>query len=439
MFEQSIASVSELYSPSHTQHLLMQYEAAMARVQSRHDIIPAAAAAEITRTASVAHVPLEAVDRERLNVGHPMVSLLNAWSKVLQGDAAQWLHYGATTQDIHDTVQLYQLRTAARHLSAQLREAEAAMLHLAAAHRSTPMIGRTVGRHALPITFGLKVSSWLAENRRSIARLASWAARSDTGMLSGAVGSYAALGEEAFALEAEVLRELGVGEPLSVDWKGSRDMHAEYGGIASLVAGTWRKIAQEVFLLQGDDIRELEDPNNFVGSSTMPHKQNPDNARKIVAIARSIPHHAAVLYDWMVSIHERDQISNADALGPLAIDLDRMMQLAIRMVSSLVVRPDNMRANLGRTRGLIMAEAAMFVLGQHIGKMDAHAVVRRAAREATRDNCTLTQALATQPEVIPLAAGIDFAKLLEPADYVGLAPAVVDRTIAFIEAARELD
>src|SRR5690606_36097903 len=145
------------------------------------------------------------------------------------------------------------------------------LVPLAHQHRATPMIGRTVGRHALPITFGLKVCSWISENRRSIERLQSWINRSNTGMLTGAVGSYAALGQDALALEKDVLHEFGVGDPLPVDWKGSRDMHAEFGGLAAIVASTWRRIAQEIFLLQSDDIRELEDPSPFVGSSTMPH------------------------------------------------------------------------------------------------------------------------------------------------------------------------
>jgi len=276
----------------------------------------------------------------------------------------------------------------------------------------------------------------MTENRRSIERLESWMQRSNTGMLSGAVGTYAALGEDAFALEGEVLQAFGSGPPLLVDWKGSRDMHAEFGALASIVAATWHRIAQEVFLLQGDDIRELEDPSPFVGSSTMPHKANPDNARHLIAIARRIPHEAAVLLDWMVSIHERDQISNADSLATLTIDLARMLVIAQRMVRHLVVRPENMRDNIARTNGLIMAEPAMFLLGRQIGKQHAHALVRRVSAQARQAGHSLIAALEEAPEIRSLAEPPDLADLADPTRYLGEAAAVVDRTVAWIKQVR---
>lgn len=428
-----------LYSAHGTQQLLMRYEAALARVQARRGIIPVQAAREIERTASTDFVTPEAVAEARKAAGHPMVSLIRAWTAVLRGDAAQWLHYGATTQDAMDTVQLLQLRMATRHVVSLMRDAEGGLLRLAAEHRATPMIGRTVGRHALPITFGLKVASWMTENRRSIERLDAWCRHSDTGMLSGAVGTYAALGDDALALEAEVLQEFGVGAPLAADWKGSRDMHAEFGALASIAAGTWRRIAQEIFLLQGDDIRELEDPSGFVGSSTMPHKANPDNARHIIAIARRIGRESGVLLDWMVSIHERDQISNADSLGVVATDLSRMMAIAVRMVNHLVVRPGNMRNNIDRTNGLIMAEPAMFLLGAQIGKQHAHGLVRRVAAQARQSGRTLVDELRDAPEVQALAQRPDLDSLADPTQYLGDAIAVVDRAVAAIEAARIAD
>jgi adenylosuccinate lyase len=430
------APARELFTAASTQQLVMQMEAALAAVQVRRGTVPASAAHEIARTASVRHVSPEAVEAERSTAGHPMTSLLNVWARVANGDAGQWLHYGATTQDIYDTVQLMQLRRSCALLVEQLRAAEAGMLVLARHHRATPMIGRTVGRHALPITFGLKVASWMGENRRAIERLQAWTARCDTGILSGAVGSYAALGPEAFAIEAELMQELGVGAPLAVDWKGSRDMHAEFGALLSIASQTWRKIAQEVFLLQGDDIRELVDPSPTVGSSTMPHKVNPNHSRTIMMLARLIPGHAAVLHDWMISIHERDQVSSAGTLATLVADCERLFDCAVRLVEDIIVLPDNMLRNIGRTNGLIMAEHAMFVLATYIGKQRAHSVVRRAAQQACDAHTTLLDALNLQPEVCAISPTPDLHALLSPADYIGLAPQVVDRAILNIEACR---
>lgn len=210
-------ATADLFSRAATQQKLMQMEVALAQVQARRGIIPKAAADEIARTASIDFVLPQRVAEEQRRVGHPLVALINVWAKVTQGDAGEYIHYGATTQDIYDTVQLAQCRDAARIFIADLRQVEEGLLRLAQEHRATPMIGRTVGRHALPLTFGVKVGSWLGENRRNIERLKGWLDRSNTAMLSGAVGSYAALGADAFAVEADVAKELGTGAPLTAD------------------------------------------------------------------------------------------------------------------------------------------------------------------------------------------------------------------------------
>ena len=438
LLAQEPRTMTELFSAASTQQMLMRMEVALAKVQARHGIIPAEAAAEIERTANVQMVTPAAVAEERRKVGHPLVALLNVWAKVAQKGAGEWIHYGATTADIYDTVQVMQARQAARMLIADLKRAEESMLKLAETHRATPMIGRTVGRHALPITFGLKVSVWLAENRRDIERLQGWLARTNAGMVSGAVGSYAALGPKAFQVEAEVSKALGLGEPWPADWKGSKDMFAEYGALLAITAKTWGKIGQEIFLLQGDDFRELEEASLAVGSSTMPHKVNPAHSRTVVQYSRVVPHQAEVLLDWMVSIHERDQISNADAIGEISVSADRLAKAAAQMMESVRVLPENMRRNLGRTNGLIMAEQAMFLLGEKIGKHTAHEEVRIAARAAWEKGTTLEAELAARPGVAKYVTA-DFRKQLEPAAYLGLAPESVDRTVAAIKKARAAD
>jgi len=429
-------TVAELFSRPQTQAQLMRIEVALARVQARRGIVPHEAAEEIARTATLQAVPPAAVAEEQRRVGHPLVALLNAWARVTQNGAGEWIHYGATTQDIYDTAQVIQTREAMRRMIATMERAEAAMLRLAEAHRATPMIGRTVGRHALPMTFGLKVSSWLAENRRNIDRMNGWLSRTNTGMLSGAVGSYAALGRDAFAIEAELMHEIGLGEPWPVDWKGAKDMFAEYGALLGIAARSWARVAQEVFLMQGDDLRELGDPGSEVGSSTMPHKVNPGASRTVLALSRVVPHQAETLGEWQVSIGERDQISNADTLGEVSASMDRLLTAAAGMMENLQVFPDNMRRNLGRTNGLIMAEHAMFLLGERLGKHTAHEEVRLAARAAWDRGSTLVEEIAARPGLAAVVAELDLANQLDPARYLGLAPETTDRTVAAIRAAR---
>ena len=432
-------TVAQIFGPENSQALLMRMEVALAKVQARRGIIPASAAKEIERTGSPAFVSLAAVDAERAKVGHPMVALINAWAKVAQGDAGEYIHYGPTTQDIYDTTQLIQMRQSAVLMIGQMRELEAAMLKLAKEHRSTPMIGRTLGRHALPLTFGAKVASWAAENRRNIERLKGWAQRSNATMISGAVGSYASMGDTAFEVEAEVARELGTGAPLPIDWKGSKDMHAEYGSLLAIASKTLGKIGQEVFLLQGDDIRELEDPNPGVGSSTMPHKINPQYSIPMVKASRVVPHQAQVLQDWMMTIYERDQISNADMLGEISKTFDGQLKSANAMMRGLKVHPENMERNLMRTHGLIMAEEAMFLLGREVGKHTAHQEVNAAARVAWDKGTSFTLEIRARPKLADAARKMDLDAALDPRKYIGQAPQAVDRTVAFIEKAREAD
>ncbi len=429
-------SVAEVFARPAQQALLMRIEVALAQVQARHGVIPAEAAAEIARTGNTAMVTPEAVAEERRKVGHPMVSLINVWARVARGNAGEFIHYGATTQDIFDTAAILQCRQATELMLGRMLAAEAAMVRLAEAHRATPMIGRTVGRHALPITFGLKVSSWMAENRRNIERLRGWLARTDTGMLSGAVGSYAALGPQAFAIEAELMRELGLGAPWPADWKGAKDMFAEWGALLAVSARSWGRIAQEIFILQGDDIREVVDPSDSVGSSTMPHKVNPGHSRTVVAQSRLVPALAVVLQDWQVSIGERDQISNAETLGELGAAMDRLLVAAAALMQGLEVLPDNMRRNLGRTNGLIMAEHAMFLLGERIGKHTAHEEVRQAALSAGRNNTTLVAEIMARPALAAAARGLDLQRELDPTRYLGLSPEATDRAVAAVRAAR---
>lgn len=432
-------TTTEIFSRTATLQRLMNMEVALAQVQARRGVIPNAAALEIQRTADTKLVTPEKVAAEQRKVGHPLVALINVWASVTKGDAGEFIHYGATTQDIYDTVQLAQCRDAAKVIIQDLLNVEAELLKMAKEHRATPMIGRTVGRHALPFTFGVKVGSWLAENRRNIERLKAWRLRSDTTMLSGAVGSYAALGPQAFDIEKELSQAMGTGEPFTADWKGARDMYGEYGQLLALTAKSLARIGQEVFILLGDDFGELEEPTTNVGSSTMPHKVNPNYTRTVIQMSRVVNGQSSILLDWMISIYERDQISNADTLADISAAMERQTKAAVQMAKALKVHPENMARNLDRTRGLIMAEEAMFLLGEKIGKHTAHEEVRLAARKAWDNGTTLIDEIYARPDLKKAAGEMNLKEKLDPRKYTGLSDQATDRTIRFIELARAND
>lgn len=432
-------SMQDIFGERAATATIMQIEAALARAQARLGIIPQTASDTINEKAQPDFAPAGAIQENIESVGHPLVALLKTWSVALGDEAAAFLHYGATTPDIRLTTQVIQMRRAMERFCERALCIEARLMALAQTHRSTPMMGRTVGRHALPITFGLKASTWMLENRRNIVRMQGWLSRTNTGVLGGAVGTYAALGDQGFAVEALTMEELGLAPPEPADWKGTRDKHAEWGCTIAIMAKSLARMAQDIFLLQGDDFAELDEGNTEVGSSTMPHKSNPRKATAIIGLSRQIAHESGVLLDWMVSIYERDQISNDSSLASIATNMDQLLAAAEGLLAGLAVHPANMDRNLGRTDGLIMAERIMFALGRHIGKHKAHVVVRDAARQATADGLAFREALLAQEALASNLSEAELDELLDHRTYLGLAPEAVDRAIEYVAACRTAD
>jgi adenylosuccinate lyase len=434
-----MSSMSELWSERSKLQWAMWFEAALARVQAELDIIPQSAANEINRKADIGLLSMDDLRTERTKVGHWMVAFLRVWTTIMEGGAGEHVHFGTTTADVGDTIFVLMLRESAKRFIEKLRYNEELMMELAHTYRATPMAGRTLGRHAVPITFGLKVASWLAENRRNIERLKSWLARTNTGIITGAAGSYAALGERAFEVEALTMRELGLGAPDPVDWKGTKDKWAEYGLILAQVSKSLARVGQEIFLLQSDDIREVSEITNQVGSSTMPHKENPIRAIRVIALSRIIPRLADVLLDWMVCIHERDQIQNEDILTEISVTTDSQIGYMSELLSNLRVHPENMLRNLDRTRGMIMAERLMMLLADKIGKQTAHELLNEICVSAWAKNQTLKEAVLAHESVARHFGPGELDRELDPARYVGLSPAAVDRTLRFVRETRGSD
>ena len=291
--------MADIFSELTTRQMTLDIEAALARAQAQLGIIPQAAADEINKKADISYAPKEAIDEERKKVGHPLVAIINVWIKSMDGDAGEYVHYGATTQDIFDTMYVLQVRAAAKLIIQELRDIEMIMLEMAQKYKNTPMVGRTLGQHALPITFGLKVGVWVGENRRNIERLKDCMNRLNTGILAGAVGSYAGLGEKGFQTEELYVAELNLGPPEPIDWHGVKDKFAEFGNVLAMIGMTYGKIGQEVFLLQSTDIGEVEELASSlrVGSSTMPQKRNPWGSREMIIQSREIRRNAEILMD----------------------------------------------------------------------------------------------------------------------------------------------
>jgi len=440
--------VLAVYGDAATVQRMLDVEAALARAEAACGVIPAGAAAPIEAACHVAEIDLDALAAAAPaggNLAIPLVKQLTAAVARRDAQAARYVHWGATSQDVIDTGAVLQLRDALACIDAQLHAAAVACAALARIHRDTLMVGRTWLQHALPITFGLKAAGWLDALRRDRERLARAAAQAAVLQFGGAAGTLASLGERAADVAAALAHELDLELP-ALPWHTQPDRLAEAGAAMGIATGTLGKIARDVALCMQTEIGELAEPeaHGRGGSSTMPHKRNPVGSAAIATAALRMPGLMATLHAGLVQEHER-------ALGGWQSEWDTMPQIAALcagaahnarlLLQGLQVRPERMRANLDATRGLILGEAAMLALGGRMGRLQAHELVEAASRHATEHGLSLPQALRVVLDRDPDTAGLlddaEIARLADPARYTGQAGAFVDRVLAQWDAAEQ--
>jgi len=412
----------------------LEAEIALARAEARVGVIPAEAAPAIAEACARFAPDWERLARETENVGYPILPLLHQVTEAA-GEAGRYVHWGATTQDIMDTATVLQLRAALDLIDADLGALRDILGTLAQRHRDTPMAGRTHLQQALPITFGYKAAVWLSAIERHIERLAQLRPRVLVGQLAGAAGTLASLGAQGFAVQEAFCAELGLGRP-AITWHVMRDGIAEAVALLGLVTGTIAKIATDIMLMMSSEFGgEVMEP--FVkgrgASSTMPQKRNPISSEIMLATARAVRQQVALMLDAMVQDFER-------ATGPWHLEWLAVpdsfiltaggLNQAKFALSGLTVDAVRMRANLDLTRGLIVAEAAMMAAAPRLGRQRAHDVVYDACRDAIATDSTLAEALMRVPEIVDALGGrAGVERCCDPANYLGLAPEMVDRVL----------
>jgi 3-carboxy-cis,cis-muconate cycloisomerase len=413
----------------------VEVEVALARAQGRCGVIPAAAADEIARRARADLLDLDLMRIETDNVGYPILPLVHQLVKQC-GEAGRYVHWGATTQDIMDSAVVLQVRDALALVDADIAELRRILARLAATHRDTAMAGRTHLQQALPVTFGYKVAISLAALDRHAERLAQLRPRVLVGQFAGAAGTLASLGGRGFDVQRELCDVLGLGQPVAT-WHVARDGFAEAVNFLALVAGTLGKVALDVMLMMTTEIAEVYEP--FVtgrgASSTMPQKRNPISCELILAASKAVRQQAGLMLDAMVQDFER-------ATGPWHAEWIAIPEAFVLtagalhqakfMLGGLVVDTGRMAANLGLSRGLIVAEAVMMGLAPHLGRQAAHDVVYTACRTVNEQGGTLLDVLAATPEVSSRLPREALARLTDPANYLGLAPRMVDRVLGSV-------
>ncbi len=411
----------------------LEVEAALARAQGQLGMIPAAAAREITDKAKPGILDFERLKRETEIVGYPILPLVKQLAAACAGEAGRYVHWGATTQDIMDSALVLQLRAALEFVETDLAAVSAALETLARRYRDTPMAGRTHLQQALPITFGFKAAVWRAPIERHRERLAQMRPRVLVGQFGGAAGTLASLGEQGLAVRAALMRELGLGEP-AITWHVARDGLAEAVLLAGLVTGSLAKIATDVMLMMATELGEAFEPfeHGRGGSSTMPQKRNPISSELIVACAKLVRQHAALMLDAMVQDFERATgpwHAEWIALPESFIATAGALRQAKLMLAGLTVDSERMARNLGMTSGLIVAEAVMMGLAPKLGRQTAHDIVYDACRAAAESGRPLIDVLVANPQVGPHFQRAELERLLDPRNYLGSAGAMVDRSL----------
>ncbi|HAQ35809.1 MAG: hypothetical protein CMF74_13225 [Maricaulis sp.] len=435
--------IAAIFSDASLNAQVLRLEAALARAQATHGVIPQAAADAISAAAIADNIPQDELDSEYAVVRHRMVALLNVLRRSLDEDSADYLHFGATTVDLYDSAAMLQMREATYALIADLRTIELQLIEQAEHYRDTPMIGRTLGQHALPITFGKKLSGYIGENRRHIDRLSDLLERIDRSIImKGAVGSYLGLGPEGRNVERQMARELGLPDPYPDDWHAGRDVFAEFALVQSMIAHTWARLGQEVFLLQMTDIGSVHEqlPGGSVGSSTMPHKINPSLSEALIQHGRVIPRLAEIVQDDMINIFERDNTSRPnDAIADLALATEAMLGDTSRLIARLRVDQDRMAQNLQRSEGWILTQRIVFALQDELGREGAEHRLRDLAASASETGASLREAIEADADLLALFEPGELDALLDPLTYLGLDGEIVDAVVAEALAARAHD
>ena len=406
---------------------MLTFEAALARAEGRCGVIPEKAAERIAEVADRLEVDPASLAEGTARDGIPVPALVAALRKAVDGDAANFVHWGATTQDVMDTGLVLRLEQILDLLETRLDVLGDALAALADAERGTVMLARTRGQQATPTSFGLKVAGWLAPLQRHLDRLEEFEDRLGVLSFGGAVGNLSALGEDGPAVEAALAEELGLAVP-AMPWHAQRDSLVELGNWLGLVCGSLGKLAGDILLLCQNEVGELREGGGGGGSSTLPQKSNPVRSEAVLALARYAVGLTGQLQAAAFHQHERDGVAwqlEWLVLPQMIVATGAALRQSIALIESLEIDRARMRANIDATNGLTLAEAASFALSAHLPRPEAQALVKDACKEVLASGRPLIDILAERSD-----APVDWEALRDPAAHLGAADTFIDRVLA---------
>jgi 3-carboxy-cis,cis-muconate cycloisomerase len=419
--------LADVFSDASILAAMLQFEVALAHVEARLGVIPRAAADAIATAAAPADFDSAALAqqaRQSATLSIPFVKALTALVRARDPQAAGFVHWGATSQDLADTALMLVLKRARLLMNEDLHRLQTVLQSLSGTHPNTVMLGRTLLQAAPPITFGLKAAGWLAAVRRSHIRLHASFEEALVLQFGGASGTLAALGTKGLAAGDALAAELDLHFP-DAPWHAHRDRLAALLCSCGVLTGCLGKIARDISLLMQNEIAEVAEPSaeGRGGSSAMPHKHNPSGCAIALAAATRTPGLVASFLSGMVQEHER-AVGGWQAEWPTVAGVIQATGSAAasmaEVAAGLKVDAQGMRKNIDATQGAAFSEKASLLLGQKLGRDAAHRLLEEAVRKSMAERRRLGEVLAEMPEVTQHLDAATLSKLESPEDYLGV-------------------
>ena len=390
--------MARIWSDENRFRTWLAVEVAATETLAEAGMVPKEAAKAIRERADFTLARIHEIEAE---VRHDVIAFTTAVAEIV-GPEARWFHYGLTSNDVVDTAQALLVRQAASIIAEDLQRLGEVLKRRAWEFKDTPMVGRTHGVHAEPITFGFKLANWYSEVQRDIARFERAAEDMRVGKFSGAVGTFAHLSPE---LEEKICARLGLNAAAISSQVIQRDRHASYLATLAVIACTLDKIATEIRHLQRTEVREVEEffSEKQKGSSAMPHKRNPVTCEQISGLARVVRANAQAGFENVALWHERD-ISHSSAERVIIPDsttlVDYLLQKTANLLDTMFVYPERMKINLESTGGLVFSGQLLLDLVEHgVSREDAYRMVQRHAMHAWKEGLNFRESVLKDKEI----------------------------------------
>jgi 3-carboxy-cis,cis-muconate cycloisomerase len=429
-------SVNRLFTDQSRFQAMLDFERALARAEAAAKVIPSSAASAIAakcRTELFDFEKLSAATELAGNVAMPLAKQLRDLVAADDQDAANFVHWGATSQDAVDTGSVLQLREAFILIRGDLRQLCSTLANLSDAHRATPIVGRTWLQHAVPTTLGMKFAGWLDAVLRHRERLRETQSRCLVLQFGGAVGTLAALGSRGEIVAKHLAAELQIPLP-HIPWHSHRDRIAEIAATLGLLTGTLGKIARDISLHMQTEVGELREPaeEGRGGSSTMPHKHNPVASAAILSAATRVPGLVSTMLNAMVQEDERGLggwHAEWETLPEITCLTAGALHLLATTIPKMEIDVDRMRENLQLTKGLIFAEAITAAWGEKVGRSRARELMDAAADRASKEKRNLREIIEGDEHLKKHFSPGELDGLFDARNYSGATNHFIDQVI----------